>query len=234
MIKIERVVAGYGEITILKGVSLEIGQGETAIIVGPNGAGKTTLLKVVTGLLKPFSGTVHFNDQQIDHEEAHRIAGMGICIVPEGGRAFPRLTVYNNLKVGTYSKRARKHFKERIQGIFELFPILKERQGQAAGSLSGGERQMLAIARALISQPQVILFDEPSMGLAPLVVNEVFKVIREIKSQGYTVLMTEQNVKKALQVADHAYLLESGTVEFHGDREIFSKNPNIQKAYLGI
>jgi branched-chain amino acid transport system ATP-binding protein len=234
MITIEKITAGYGEITILKEVSLEVGQGETAIIVGPNGAGKTTLLRVVTGLLRPFSGTVHFNGQRIDHEEAHRIAGMGICIVPEGGRVFPRLTVHNNLKVGTYSKRARKHFKERIQGIFNLFPILSERQGQAAGSLSGGERQMLAIARALISQPQVILLDEPSMGLAPLVVNEVFKVIQEIKSQGYTVLMTEQNVKKALQVADHGYLLESGTVSFHGDREIFSKNPDIQKAYLGI
>jgi len=234
MIKIEKMVAGYGEITILKEVSLEVQQGETAIIVGPNGAGKTTLLKVITGLLRPFSGTVHFNGQAIDHEEAYRIAGMGICIVPEGGRAFPRLTVYNNLKVGTYSRRARKHFKERIQGIFKLFPILKERQGQVAGSLSGGERQMLAIARALISQPQVILLDEPSMGLAPLVVNEVFRVIEEIKSQGYTVLMAEQNVKKALRVADHAYLLESGTVQFHEDREIFSKNPNIQKAYLGI
>lgn len=234
MITIEKITAGYGEITILKQVSLEVGQGETAIIVGPNGAGKTTLLKVVTGLLRPFSGTVHFDGQQIDREEAHRIAGMGICIVPEGGRVFPRLTVYNNLRVGTYSKRARRHFKERLPSIFNLFPILEERQGQVAGSLSGGERQMLAIARALISQPQVILLDEPSMGLAPLVVNEVFKVIQEIKSQGYTVLMTEQNVKKALQVADHAYLLESGSIPFHGDREIFSKNPDIQKAYLGM
>jgi len=234
MITVEKIAAGYGEITILKEVSLQAGQGETAIIVGPNGSGKTTLLRVVTGLLRPFSGTVHLNGQRIDFEEAHRIAGLGISIVPEGGKVFPRLTVYNNLKIGTYARRARNSFKEGIRTIFALFPILKDRQGQMAGSLSGGERQMLAIARALISQPEVILLDEPSMGLAPLIVNEVFRVIHEIKSQGYTVLMTEQNVKKALQVADYAYLLESGTIPFHGDREAFSNNPVIQKAYLGI
>jgi branched-chain amino acid transport system ATP-binding protein len=234
MIRIEKIVAGYGELTVLKDVSLEIGKGDTAIMVGPNGAGKTTLLKVITGLLKPLSGSVHFDGQRIDQQEAHRIADMGISIVPEGGKIFPALTVYNNLKVGTYSRRARSHFRERIQDIFTLFPILKERQRQNAGSLSGGERQMLAIARALISQPQVILLDEPSMGLAPLIVNEVFEFVKQIKSQGYTILMTEQNVKKALQLADHAYLLESGVVQFHGDREDFSKNPNIQKAYLGM
>ena len=234
MITVEKIAAGYGEIIIVKEVSLQVGQGETAIIVGPNGSGKTTLLRVVTGLLRPFSGTVHLNGQRIDFEEAHRIAALGISIVPEGGKVFPRLTVYNNLKIGTYSRRARNSFKEGIQAIFALFPILKDRQGQMAGSLSGGERQMLAIARALISQPEVILLDEPSMGLAPLIVNEVFRVIHEIKSQGYTVLMTEQNVKKALQVADYAYLLESGTIPFHGDREAFSKNPGIRKAYLGI
>ena len=234
MIKIERIVAGYGELIVLKGVSLEIAKGQTAVLVGPNGAGKTTLLKVITGLLKPFSGSVHFDERRIDQQEAHRISGMGISIVPEGGRIFPGLTVYNNLKVGTYARRSRIHFRERIREIFTLFPILEERQRQNAGSLSGGERQMLAIARSLISQPQVILLDEPSMGLAPLVVNEVFEFIQQIKSQGYTVLMTEQNVKKALQLADHAYLLESGVVRFQGDRENFSQNPDIQKAYLGM
>jgi len=211
-----------------------VGKGQTAIILGPNGAGKSTLLKVITGQVKPISGEVHFNGLEIGHQEAHKIAEMGISIVPEGGRIFPGLTVYNNLKVGSYCKRARSRFKERLQEIYGLFPILKERQVQAAGSLSGGERQMLAIARALMSQPQVILLDEPSMGLAPLIVNEVFDLVRKIKTQGYSILMTEQYVRKALQLADSAYLLESGVVQFQGAREPFSQNPDIQKAYLGI
>jgi branched-chain amino acid transport system ATP-binding protein len=234
MIKVERIVAGYGDLIILKEVSLEVGHGQTAIIVGPNGAGKSTLLKVITGLLKPVSGAIHFNGQQIEQKEAHKIAEMGISIVPEGGKIFPGLTVYNNLKVGSYCKRARRQFKERLQEIFGLFPILRDREGQTAGSLSGGERQMLAIARALMSQPQLILLDEPSMGLAPLIVNEVFELVRKIKSQDYAILMTEQNVKKALQLADYAYLLESGVVQFQGAREIFSQNLDIQKTYLGI
>jgi len=234
MIRTERIVAGYGDLVILKEVSVEVGKGQTAIILGPNGAGKSTLLKVITGQVKPISGEVHFNGLEIGHQEAHKIAEMGISIVPEGGRIFPGLTVYNNLKVGSYCKRARSRFKERLQEIYGLFPILKERQVQAAGSLSGGERQMLAIARALMSQPQVILLDEPSMGLAPLIVNEVFDLVRKIKTQGYSILMTEQNVRKALQLADYAYLLESGVVQFQGAREPFSQNPDIQKAYLGI
>ena len=234
MIRTERIVAGYGDLVILKEVSVEVGKGQTAIIVGPNGAGKSTLLKVITGQVKPVSGKVHFNGLEIEHREAHKIAEMGISIVPEGGRIFPGLTVYNNLKVGSYCRRARSRFKERLQEIYGLFPILKERQVQAAGSLSGGERQMLAIARALMSQPQVILLDEPSMGLAPLIVNEVFDLVRKIKTQDYSIIMTEQNVRKALQLADYAYLLESGSVRFQGAREPFSQNPDIQRAYLGI
>jgi len=234
MVKLEKVVAGYNEIKILKEVSLEIAEGETAVIVGPNGAGKTTLLKVIAGILKPFSGSVYFDGNQIGKIEAHKIAGMGLSLVPEGGRVFPRLTVFDNLKIGAYSKRARKHFEEGIRSIYNLFPRLADRRNQIAETLSGGERQMLAIARALISQPRVILLDEPSMGLAPLVVKEVFKAIQEIKLKGYTVLMTEQNVRKSLQLADHAYLLESGIIQFHGEKEVFSMNPDIQKAYLGI
>jgi branched-chain amino acid transport system ATP-binding protein len=234
MIKVETIIAGYGELIVLNEVSLEVGHGGTAIIVGPNGAGKSTLLKVITGLLKPFRGTIYFDGQRIDGKEAYAISDMGISIVPEGGRVFPGLTVYNNLKVGSYSQRGRRHFKERLQEIFSLFPILKDRKGQTAGSLSGGERQMIAIARALMSQPKLILMDEPSMGLAPLVVTEVFGFIKKIKSQGYSILLVEQNLKKAIELADHAYLLESGRLQFHGTKEDFFKNPDIQKAYLGM
>ena len=234
MIKIDNIDAGYGELRVLNQVSLEGGSGETAVIVGPNGAGKSTLLKVVCGLLQPFSGTVYFDGHRIDGKPAHEIAGMGISIVPEGGRLFPGLTVYNNLKIGTYPKRARKQLRERLVEIFDLFPILKDRRNQLAGSLSGGERQMLAIARALISQPKLILLDEPSSGLAPKIVTEVFEFVKRIKSQGYSIVMAEQNAKKALGLADRAFLLESGRVQLSGTGEDFLRNPDIRKAYLGI
>ena len=234
MIRVEGIVVGYGDLIVAREISVNVGKGQTVIILGPNGAGKTTLLNVITGLVKPISGKIFFDGMQIEHKQPHEIAGMGISIVPEGGRVFPGLTVYNNLKVGSYSRKARKCFKERVKEIYDLFPILYDRQNQMAGLLSGGQRQMLAIARALIAKPKLLLLDEPSMGLAPLIVEEIFRFINNIKSQGYSILITEQNVRKALQVADYAYLMEAGGILIQGSREEFSKNPDIQKAYLGI
>jgi len=234
MLKIEGINANYGEFKVLHDISLEVPTGETVILVGPNGAGKSTLLRVISGTLKPSSGTIYLDGQRVDGKESHEVVKMGISIVPEGGRLFPELTVYDNLRVGAYSTRAQKQFKERIQEVFQLFPILKERQSQTAGSLSGGERQMLAIARTLMSQPELIMLDEPSAGLAPKVVTNVFEFVKGIKAQGYSILMVEQNARKALELADHAYLIESGRLQFHGGKEDFVQNPYIKKAYLGI
>jgi len=234
MLRVEKINASYGEFQALHEVSLEVKSRETAIVVGPNGAGKTTLLRVISGLLKPTSGVIYFDGHRIDDKEPHEIVELGIALVPEGGRLFPHLTVYDNLKIGSFTKRARGRFKKALEEIFELFPILKERRNQLAGSLSGGERQMLAIARSLMSQPKLVMLDELSLGLAPKIVSRVFEFIKEIKSQGYSILMVEQNAKKALELADHAYLLESGRLEFQGGKEDFLKNPYIKKAYLGI
>ncbi|RLB06144.1 MAG: branched-chain amino acid ABC transporter ATP-binding protein [Deltaproteobacteria bacterium] len=234
MLRVEKINVSYGEFQVLHEVSIEVKSGETAIVVGPNGAGKTTLLRVISGLLKPTSGAIYFDGHRIDDKEPHEIVELGIALVPEGGRLFPYLTVYDNLKIGSFAKRARGGFRRTLEEIFELFPILKERRNQLAGSLSGGERQMLAIARSLMSQPKLIMLDEPSLGLAPRVVSRVFEFIGKIRSQGYSILMVEQNARKALELADHAYLLESGKLEFHGGREDFLRNPYIKKAYLGI
>jgi branched-chain amino acid transport system ATP-binding protein len=234
MLKIEGISAAYGEFRVLHEISLEVKSGETAIAVGPNGAGKTTLLKVISGLLKPSLGTIYFDGRRIEDREPHIIVELGISLVPEGGRLFPYLTVIDNLKIGAFSKKAREGFKEALDEIFGLFPILKDRKKQLAGSLSGGERQMLAIARSLMSRPRLVMLDEPSSGLAPKIISRVFEFVRRIKSQGYSILMVEQNARKALELADHAYLLESGRLRFHGGKEDFIKNPYIRKAYLGI
>jgi branched-chain amino acid transport system ATP-binding protein len=234
MLSIEGMSAGYNQLQVLYAVSLDVETGKTVIIVGPNGAGKSTLLKVIIGLLKSTSGTIYFDGQQIDGKEAQEIVDLEISLVPEGGQLFPNLTVFDNLKVGTYVKRARRHFKERLEEVFGVFPILKDRKTQLAGSLSGGERQMLAIARSLMSKPKLVMLDEPSSGLAPLVVANVFKTIRQIKSEGYSILMSEQNARKALELADYAYLIESGRVQFQGNKEDFIQNPDIKRAYLGI
>ena len=234
MLKIEGLNAAYGEFRALNEISLEVGSGETVITAGPNGAGKTTLLKVISGLLSPSSGTIYFNSQRIDNKEPHAIVELGISLVPEGGRLFPYMTTFDNLKIGAFRKVARKEFKGSLEEIFGLFPILKERKNQSAGSLSGGERQMLAIARSLMSRPKLVMLDEPSSGLAPKIVSLVFEFVSRIKSQGYSILMVEQNARKALELADHAYLLESGRLQFHGGEEDFLKNPYIKKTYLGI
>jgi len=234
VLSIEDVSAGYGKFQVLKAVSMKVETGQTVVILGPNGGGKSTLLNLIVGLLRPTSGTINFDGQRIDGKEAHEIVEKGISIVLEGGRLFPRLTVYDNLKIGTFTKRSRKEFRGRTEQIFLLFPILKRRQNQISGSLSGGERQMLAIARALMNNPKLIIMDEPSAGLAPLVVNHVFEFIKGIKSEGYSILISEQNAKKSLELADYAYLLESGKIQFQGTKEHFLGSPDIKKTYLGI
>jgi len=234
MLKIEGIGAAYGEFRVLHEISLEVRSGETAIAVGPNGAGKTTLLKVISGLLKPSSGIIYFDGERIDDREPHEIVGLGISLVPERGRLFPYLSVLDNLKIGSFSKKARKDFRKALDETFGLFPILKDRKKQLAGSLSGGERQMLAIARSLMSRPKLVMLDEPSSGLAPKIISRVFEFVRNIKSQGYSILMVEQNARKALELADRAYILESGKLQFHGGKEDFIRNPYIKKAYLGI
>jgi len=234
MLKIEGISASYGELKVLHDISQEVADGETVVTVGPNGAGKTTLLRVISGVLKPTSGAIYFDGQRLDGKEPYKIVDMGIAIVPEGGRLFPGLTIYDNLKAGSYTKRSRRKFKQSLDEIFSSFPILKERQNQIAGSLSGGERQMLAIARTLMSRPKLVMLDEVSSGLAPKIVTDLFELVKAIKSQGYSILMVEQNVKKALELADHAYLMESGRLQLHGTKEDFIQSPHIKKAYLGI
>lgn len=234
MLEIEKLNVHYGEFQALFDVSLRISEGETVISVGPNGAGKSTLLKAVTGLLHPRSGRIIFMGKEIAGLPAHEIVEMGMAHVPEGGRLFPQLTVLENLKIGSYLKRARSEFSSTLGEINHLFPILNERKYQVADTLSGGERQMLAIARSLMSRPKLILLDEPSSGLAPRIVSRVFAFVHQIKSQGYTILMVEQNVRKALELSDRAYLMESGRVHKEGTRQSFMEDPYIKKAYIGL
>ena len=234
MLTVNAIDTYYGEFKALEGISLEVDQGQTVIVVGPNGAGKSTLLKTILGLIKPRRGSIIFRDREVAGLAAYRMVALGISLVPEGGRVFPDLSVQDNLRVGSYNRTARPKAQSQMKQIFDLFPILYSRKRQAAGSLSGGERQMLAIARSLMSCPKLIMLDEPSLGLAPLVVNMVFDFIKKMKEEGYAILLVEQNANKALKVADYAYLVESGKRVFEGDRNTFDKNPYIKTAYLGL
>jgi len=234
MLNVRDVNVFYGEFQALDSISLKIEKGQTVIVVGPNGAGKSTLLQTLAGLQKPRLGSIEFDGRRTDQMEAYQVVEHGISLVPEGGRVFPHLSVLDNLKVGSYNKAARSQADTWLPRIFELFPILAQRKKQRAGSLSGGERQMLAIARSLMAQPKLIMLDEPSLGLAPLVVNMVFEFVQTLKQEGYAILLVEQNANKALKVADYAYLIESGKLVFEGSSEDFDKNPYIKTAYLGL
>jgi len=225
--------AGYGDFQALFGVGLRVEPGEAVGVVGPNGAGKTTLLRVISGLIRPRAGTLRFGGEDIAARPAHELPGLGIAHVPENRRLFPNLTVEENLRVGAYAKAARGHFAERRDRVYAMFPRMKERRHQPAGTMSGGEQQMCAIGRALMSGPRILLLDEPSAGLAPLVVKQVFDLVRRIREEGLTVLIVEQNVAQVLRVVDRAYVLETGRVSAEGAAADLAADPAIRRSYLG-
>ncbi|MBQ4573844.1 MAG: ABC transporter ATP-binding protein [Clostridia bacterium] len=233
LLQVENLEVNYGVIRALKGVSFEVGTGEVVALIGANGAGKTTILHTVTGLLPAKSGSIVYDGHDLLKTPAHKIVSMGMAHVPEGRRIFGALTVYENIILGAYTRRDKKEIEESIELVYTHFPRLKERTKQIAGTLSGGEQQMLAMGRALMSKPKIILMDEPSMGLSPLYVSEIFSIIEEISKSGTTVLLVEQNAKKALSIADRAYVLETGTVVLSGDADDLMHNDSVRRAYLG-
>jgi branched-chain amino acid transport system ATP-binding protein len=234
MLQLTDINAGYGGFQALFGVSLEVAAGEAVAVIGPNGAGKTTLLRVISGLLPPTSGRMVVEGRDFVAMPPHRIVEAGIAHVPESRRLFPRLSVQENLRMGAFIATARPRFSERLEYVYALFPRLRERSNQLAGTLSGGEQQMCAIARALMSGPKLVLLDEPSMGLAPVVVAQVFDLVRRIRSEGYTVLIVEQNVRQVLKVVDRAYLLEVGRVKAQGAAAELAASKEIRAAYMGL
>jgi branched-chain amino acid transport system ATP-binding protein len=234
MLSLTSVSAGYGSFQALFGVSLEVPQGEAVGVIGPNGAGKTTLMRVISGLIPLRDGAMTFDGQAVGGLPAHRMVVQGIAHVPENRRLFPRLTVEDNLRIGAYVPQARRRFAEQLAWVYGLFPRLKDRREQAAGTLSGGEQQMCAIGRALMSKPKLLLMDEPSAGLAPLVVAQVFELVQRIRAEGLTVLIVEQNVQQVLDVVDRAYLLEVGSIKLAGTSEEFKGNSFIRKSYMGL
>ena len=234
MLELKSVTAGYGHFTALWDVSLRVDTGEAVAVVGPNGAGKTTLMRAISGLIAPRSGAIRFDGAAIGGHPAYDIVGRGIAHVPEGRRIFPALTVADNLKMGAFLPSARKTFADSLARVFSLFPVLAERQKQRAGSLSGGEQQMLAIGRALMSRPKLILLDEPSMGLAPVMVLRLFDLIRRVREEGYTILVVEQNVRQVLKLVDRAYLLEVGRIKMEGRAEVLSEQDFVRQAYVGL
>jgi branched-chain amino acid transport system ATP-binding protein len=234
MLNLAGIDAGYGGFQALFGVSMNVNAGEAVAVIGANGAGKTTLLRVISGLLAPTSGTMTMEGVDLVALPSHKIIETGIAHVPEGRRLFPRLSVEDNLRMGAYIASARARFSERLDYVYTLFPRLKERHGQLAGTLSGGEQQMCAIARTLMSGPKLVLLDEPSMGLAPVIVAQVFDLVRRIRSEGYTVLIVEQNVSQVLKVVDRAYLLEVGRIQAAGTAAELSASDDVRKAYMGL
>lgn len=229
------ITAGYGDATVLSDLSFHVGEGEIVAIVGANGAGKTTLLSTVAGLLTPRAGRIHFRGQDITGRAAHLLPEDGLALVPEGGRLFPFMTVQENLELGAFASRVRATRAARVEEVMDAFPILRERRNQHAGKLSGGERQMCAIARALMVQPSVLMLDEPSVGLSPLMVERVFEIVEGLaRRDGLTIVLVEQNVAEALDVADRAYVLDRGRIAHEGTAETLSHDREIQEAYMGL
>ena len=232
MLKIENITAFYGDLQALWGISLEVNEGELVALVGPNGAGKTTTLKTITGLLKPATGEIDLEEQSLINLSAHEIVSQGVSQVPEGGRIFAGMSVLENLELGAFVPEARKVKDESLAWVYKIFPRLEERQTQLAGTLSGGERQMLAIGRALMAKPKLLLLDEPSFGLAPILVQQMFEMIEEINKQGVTVLLVEQNVRAALELAQRAYVIENGRIAGEGKGDDLLSFESIRSAYL--
>ncbi len=233
MLEIKDVEVFYGMIQAIKGVSFQVNEGEVIALIGANGAGKTTILHSITGLIAPKKGQIFFEEQDITATPAHKIVSMGMAHVPEGRRVFAQLTVLENLKMGAFTRKDKEEVEESLIRVYKRFPRLEERKNQMAGTLSGGEQQMLAMGRALMSRPRIILMDEPSMGLSPIFVNEIFDIIREVSEGGTTVLLVEQNAKKALSIADRAYVLETGRIVLDGKAQELLNDDSVKKAYLG-
>jgi branched-chain amino acid transport system ATP-binding protein len=234
MLQLRAVDAGYGSFQALFDVSLDVNAGEAVAVIGPNGAGKTTLMRVISGLIRPMRGSMRMEGVDLSATPPHRIVELGIAHVPENRRLFPRMTVEDNLRMGAFIPAARPKFRERLDVVYQLFPRLRERRIQLAGTLSGGEQQMCAIGRALMSDPRLLLLDEPSAGLAPVVVQQVFGLVERIRARGLTVLIVEQNVRQVLRVVDRAYLLEAGTLRASGSAETLLESEQIREAYLGV
>lgn len=233
MLTVENLNVYYGMIHALKGLSFHVEEGEIVALIGANGAGKTTTLQTISGILQAKSGSVNFQGKEITSVSGNQIVKLGMSHVPEGRRMFSNLTVYENLMMGAYTRKDKKQIAETLEKVYERFPRLQERTRQLAGTLSGGEQQMLAMGRALMAQPRIILMDEPSMGLSPLFVNEIFNIITEVNKQGVTILLVEQNAKKALSIANRAYVLETGRIVNEGDAHALLDDESIKKAYLG-
>jgi branched-chain amino acid transport system ATP-binding protein len=234
VLTLEHAAAGYGTFQALFDVSLDVQPGEAVAVIGPNGAGKTTLLRVISKLIEVSAGEIRLEGASLNRVPAHRVIELGVAHVPENRRLFPRLTVEDNLRIGAFTPAARARFAERLAYVFELFPRLKERRSQLAGTLSGGEQQMCAIGRGLMSGPKLLLLDEPSAGLAPVIVQQVFELVRRIRAEGFTVLIVEQNIQQVLKVVDRAYLLDAGQIKLKGSAKELLASDDIRRAYIGL
>ena len=233
MLEVKDLNVYYGMIQALKGISFEVNEGEVIALIGANGAGKTTTLHALTGLIPAKSGSITFDGQDLRKIPGHKIVSMGMAHVPEGRRVFAQLSVYENLKMGAYTRKDKDEINKTLEMVYKRFPRLEERKNQLAGTPSGGEQQMLAMGRALMSHPKIIVMDEPSMGLSPIYVNEIFNIIKDVSADGVTVLLVEQNAKKALSIANRAYVLETGKIILEGDAKVLMNDESVKKAYLG-
>ena len=234
LLEIQDLSSGYGEVQILWDVSLELEAGKLTALVGSNGVGKTTLLRSVVGLLKPWQGSVTFDDRDVTRLSPHAKAAQGMVLVPEGRQLFTEMSVHENLEMGAFAKRAQAHFQRNLGWVYDMFPILKERSDQKAGTLSGGEQQMLAVARGLMAQPEILMCDELSLGLAPFLVLNLFEILQKLRAEGLTILLVEQNIQMALAISDYTYVLADGRVELEGPSREVAKNEHVRQAYLGI